>query len=122
MRPGAKLSAVELEAYVAERIAEPPARPRYVYLQDELPMTAVGKVFKPALRRDATRRVVEVALADLAEACGGLSIEIATRREGGFEALVCFRGPENLESRAVVEEVSARLKGHTFGHRVRFGS
>lgn len=64
LRPGASLGADELEAYVAERIAEPPARPRHVYLMGEMPVTTVGKVFKPDLRRKAITRVFDAALGD----------------------------------------------------------
>ncbi len=122
LRPGANLSTSELELYVADRIAEPPARPRHVYLLDELPVTAVGKVFKPALRRDATRRVVEAALADLTKTGVELSLEIRDRREGGFEAQISLAEPDNVDGQALAEQISTKLKGHVFGHRVRFGA
>ncbi len=39
-----------LHAYIKEHIIEPPARPRHVFVVDAIPVTAVGKIFKPALR------------------------------------------------------------------------
>jgi hypothetical protein len=39
------------------RIAERAAHPKHIEILDELPKTAVGKVFKPDLRRRAITRV-----------------------------------------------------------------
>ena len=48
----------------ASHIAEPAAVPKHVEILAELPKTAVGKVFKPDLRRRAITRVFDAALAD----------------------------------------------------------
>src|SRR6185437_4684948 len=39
--------------------------PIAVYVVDAIPLTAVGKIFKPALRREATRRAVVRLLGDV---------------------------------------------------------
>lgn len=44
---------------------EPAAAPVFIHEIDELPLTAVGKVFKVPLIRDATRRVVDAELVEL---------------------------------------------------------
>lgn len=59
LRPGATATEPELRAFAEARIAERPAWPRQIHLLPELPLTAVGKIYKPALRSDAARRVVE---------------------------------------------------------------
>jgi fatty-acyl-CoA synthase len=67
--PGAKASAAELLAFAAERVDEAPAKPKSVVVIDHMPMTNVGKIFKPDLRALAARHVaealVEEAWADL---------------------------------------------------------
>ncbi|MGW6661243.1 acyl-CoA synthetase [Rhodococcus sp. NPDC055024] len=47
------------------RAPEPAAAPVFIHEIDELPLTAVGKVFKVPLIRDATRRVVDAELVEL---------------------------------------------------------
>ena len=47
----------------ADRVAERAAAPKAVTVLDPLPVTAVGKPYKLALRADATRRAVADALA-----------------------------------------------------------
>ena len=53
LKPGADASPQALLAFAAQHIAERPALPRWVRILDALPLTAVGKPFKPALRRAA---------------------------------------------------------------------
>lgn len=54
---GAKVGTRELLEHAADRIPERAAVPKYVEVLPELPKTAVGKVFKPDLRRMAITRV-----------------------------------------------------------------
>ena len=65
LRPGAEVSVAELSAFVEARVAERPARPRGIFIVDEIPITAVGKIFKPALRIDATRRLMHELAAEV---------------------------------------------------------
>jgi len=55
--PGSAVTEAELLAFVRERVDEPPARPKSVTILRAMPMTAVGKIFKPELRQLAASRV-----------------------------------------------------------------
>ena len=57
-RPGASIEPQALLDFVRRYIAEPPAHPKRIDLLDALPLTAVGKVYKPGLRLRATLRVI----------------------------------------------------------------
>jgi fatty-acyl-CoA synthase/long-chain acyl-CoA synthetase len=59
---GAEVTPEELVAYCSEHIHERAALPKYIEILDELPKTAVGKVFKPDLRKRAIKRVYDAAL------------------------------------------------------------
>jgi len=48
----------QLQEHIEPNINEPPAKPKRVILLDSLPTTAVGKIFKPALRDFAVREKV----------------------------------------------------------------
>ena len=61
---GASTSGDALAAYAAETISERAAIPKHVEVLDELPKTAVGKVFKPDLRKRAISRVYGTALGE----------------------------------------------------------
>lgn len=62
LRPGHAASVRELHEHARTSIPERAAVPSEVIIRDSLPVTAVGKIFKPELRFDATRRVLETAL------------------------------------------------------------
>ena len=60
--PG-RFDEAELLGWAAAAIGEPAARPKHIYPVDAIPLTAVGKQFKPALAADAAARAVTEALA-----------------------------------------------------------
>ena len=65
LRPGAAADEAEIAAFVAERIVEPPARPKRVTVMNELPLTPFGKVARYRLRQRAAEERASEALADV---------------------------------------------------------
>ena len=63
---GAEVTPEELMAFAKEHIHERAAHPKHLDILDELPKTAVGKIFKPDLRKLAIARIYNAALGDLA--------------------------------------------------------
>jgi fatty-acyl-CoA synthase len=59
---GATVTVEELLEHCEKHISERAALPKYLELLPELPKTAVGKVFKPDLRRMAITRIYDAAL------------------------------------------------------------
>ncbi len=62
LKAGAEATEEELLAFAAEHIGERAAVPKRIYLIDQLPLSAVGKIFKPALQHLEIQRVVEETL------------------------------------------------------------
>jgi fatty-acyl-CoA synthase len=60
--PG-RFDEADLLAWSADTIDEPAARPKHIYPIDAIPVTAVGKHFKPALIADVAVRAITEALA-----------------------------------------------------------
>lgn len=73
--PGA-VTEGELLAWAADRVPERAAAPKLVEIIDEIPLTLVGKPFKPELRRRATERVAR-------EAIGSAATQVTARLEDG---------------------------------------
>lgn len=55
--PGAAASEAELLEFVRSRVDEPPARPKSVSILPTMPMTLVGKIYKPELRQLAAKAI-----------------------------------------------------------------
>jgi fatty-acyl-CoA synthase len=63
LAPDATLTTDEVMAHVADRIAEPPARPKHAFVLEELPLTPVGKIARYRLKQMATEHQVRRQLA-----------------------------------------------------------
>ncbi|MEM9059091.1 MAG: acyl-CoA synthetase [Pseudomonadota bacterium] len=87
---GASTSNDALTEYAAEHISERAAIPKHVEVLDELPKTAVGKVFKPDLRKRAIERVYGAALR---EAGIESEIEVQEDKTRGLVATVVPKTP-----------------------------
>jgi len=72
---GSSLTPDEIMKWARDNIGERAAVPKEIHIVDQIPLTAVGKIFKPALRWDATRRIYEREL----EALGDLAESVRTR-------------------------------------------
>ena len=82
---GATATVEELIAFADRAVPEDAAVPKYLEVMDELPKTAVGKIFKPALRKMAIARVYRAALAEAGIAA---KIEVAEDKTRGLIAWV----------------------------------
>lgn len=91
---GATIGVSELVAYAKEHIHERAALPKHIEVLAELPKTAVGKVFKPDLRRRAITRVYDEALAS-----AGIAARVSVVIEDKKRGLVA-----RLERKGPVEE------------------
>jgi fatty-acyl-CoA synthase len=61
---GTERTADELEAWAAGHVPERAAAPKHVEIVDEIPLTSVGKPYKPELRRRAAERAARDALTE----------------------------------------------------------
>ena len=62
LRPSAQATPAELLQFARERVSERAAAPAEIIVLDQLPLTGVGKIFKPALRHVAAAQTLERAL------------------------------------------------------------
>ncbi|HWD04165.1 MAG TPA: acyl-CoA synthetase [Kribbella sp.] len=65
LAPGSVVTEQELVDWARDQVPESAAAPKTVTVLDALPLTDLGKPYKPALRADATRRELTEALADV---------------------------------------------------------
>ena len=80
--PGQTIDQAALADHMRAGVAEAPARPRTIVVIGEMPITPVGKVFKPRLREIA---VEDAARELLAQALPGIAIQLkAGHRESGL--------------------------------------
>ncbi|MDO5370715.1 acyl-CoA synthetase [Paracoccus sp. (in: a-proteobacteria)] len=93
LRDGATVGVDALSGHAKTHIHERAAIPKHVEILPELPTTAVGKVFKPALRKLAITRVLSAAL----EGTGASVAEVVEDRRRGLTARIA-KGPKTDEA------------------------
>ena len=99
---GATTTADELLAYAKEKVPERAAHPKHMEIMDELPKTAVGKIFKPDLRRSAITRVYNAALAE--DGVGAHVVKVVEDKQRGLVARL-----EKSDAKVTDEAVSEVL-------------
>jgi len=109
LKPDAVVGVEELRSFSEPLIAERPAWPKRYYIVDSIPVTAVGKIFKPELRVDAVRRFVSRTVNDAigAEPAG---IKVTTGGRRGMSVNVTLRDAD-VSLRSTVERT---FEGYNF--------
>ena len=120
LKAGAKAEPSELQQWAAARTPERAAVPVQIYVVDDIPLTAVGKVFKPALRYDAAERAVRRQLASILKAEGASAdVNVGSHPRHGTFMTVRLSGPADIRDR-VMQQVKAKLDPLTLRHEVEW--
>ena len=103
LKPGSVVSEAELLAFTAARVDEAPARPKSITVLTRMPVTNVGKIYKPELRTLATAAVVQHLIDQ-----GFASVQMPAAHRPHVQAV--GDGPVAVDARATAAEVWAVLQ------------
>lgn len=115
LKPGAQTSETELLEHAAAHIPERAAVPKDAWIIDAIPLTAVGKTFKPALRFDAIARVYQAAVDELHP---DVRVEVLVDDKAGQLAHIHLPN----QDQALAANIAERLSGYAVGHRIHFAA
>jgi fatty-acyl-CoA synthase len=121
LKPGAEIDVAELIDFVRERTPERAAVPVNVYLINPIPLTAVGKVFKPALRWDAAQRAVSRMLADLQPPGAAITVAVGAHAVHGSLITVGISGVAESARARLAQQVQERLDPLAMRHAIGWG-
>ena len=113
LQEDADLSEAQILEYLIGEIGERAAIPKEVYIVDQIPLTPVGKIFKPSLRWQAIQRVYQAeltAMADLTE-----SIQISVREDpiNGALAVIKIKSTPDISGDELKQKVDDILARYT---------
>jgi fatty-acyl-CoA synthase len=109
LKPGASVTEDELQEHAQRTIGERPAWPKQIHIVEAIPLTSVGKIYKPQLRCDAAARLVARVVR---EQCGVADAQVRAS-EGGRRGLrVSVVVPQ--AARAKVPDIENTLAGYLF--------
>jgi len=121
LKPGARVAADELTDFVRERTPERAAVPVNLYFIEAMPLTGVGKIFKPTLRWDAAQRAVSQMLADLQPVGGSLAVTVGAHAVHGSSITVAIAGVAEAARAPLEQQVHERLNPLVMRHEVVWG-
>jgi fatty-acyl-CoA synthase len=100
----AELTAEQIMEYLKKEIGERAAMPKEVLIIKEMPLTPVGKIFKPALRWEAIRRAYEEELQSLGAIIQSAEVRVGEDKLHGTMATLIIQPrpqvlPETIKAR-----------------------
>ncbi len=108
-KAGRRVEGSELLSLVRERTPERAAVPVDLHPINPMPLTPVGKVFKPELRWDAARRVFIARLAPLREAGVGVEVQVGADPVHGTLARIALKAAPGSDRAAIERRVGELL-------------
>jgi fatty-acyl-CoA synthase len=115
---GAKIGESEIAQWVQSHIGERAAVPKAIYIVDQIPLTAVGKIFKPALRWDAIRRTFEQELVQLGELAQSVGVCVAEDKVHGTLATIRIKAAVGADRGQIEARLAQLLARYTVRYAV----
>ena len=115
---GSKMTEDDLLTYARENIGERAAVPKAIHIIDDIPLTPVGKIFKPALRWEVIKKVFSDELQALGDMASALDVEVGEDKIHG--TLVTIRaacGPETVPNQ-LEEKIRDILANYTVHYEI----
>ncbi|MCI0698140.1 acyl-CoA synthetase [candidate division KSB1 bacterium] len=120
LRPGSTATETELLKFLETRIAEQPAMPKEVIIVKQMPLTAIGKIFKPPLRWQQVEKVFSEGLSPLRTKDLAITVEAGEDKLHGTLALIKIAAPAGTNRAALAEEIDSRLDRFTIKHKIEW--
>ena len=96
-------------SFLADKISERPALPKDVIILPAIPVTAVGKIFKPELKCDQAKYVYSNELADLSKQGIQSKVEVYEDKIHGTIVDVSLEDGSGIDKTSIEQEVAAML-------------
>ncbi|MEM8652240.1 MAG: AMP-binding protein, partial [Pseudomonadota bacterium] len=108
LNPGANVGVDELQSHAQDHIDERPAWPKAIHVIDAIPLTTVGKIYKPSLRCEAARLMITDVVHDKLNLTG-YEVDVTDGGARGMRVTVTLEedNPEHVS--LLEEELSAYL-------------
>jgi fatty-acyl-CoA synthase len=120
LKPGATARPSELEAWVSERAPERAAIPVQIIQVDLMPLTGVGKIFKPQLRWDAARRVFSSVLDPLTKTGVDCKVQVGPHDSHGSIATVTITRVPEHKRKVIANDVDTLFAPFVMRHQIVF--
>ena len=110
----------DLLTHAQRMVKERAATPKSIVILDQMPMTGVGKIFKPPLRCDAVRRVYTEALSAALPAPLSWEVQVEPHQKHGMLATVTLTDVPEEQRAQVYEKIARALDVYVVKYQVQW--
>jgi fatty-acyl-CoA synthase len=110
----------EILDYLQQEIGERAAIPKSVTIIDEMPLTPVGKIFKPALRWESIKRVYQAELEALGDSATSLEVTVVEDKIHGAMAILEIKPAAGVSNDEIEKKVADILARYTIKYTLKF--
>jgi fatty-acyl-CoA synthase len=114
----ADISEKQIMDWAKQNVGEKAAVPREIMLVNEIPLRPVGKIFKPALRHDATRRAYESEIEALGDLAESVEVTMEDDKQHGTRADIRVKPAPGTDMETIREKINELLARYTVYYTV----
>jgi len=120
LQEDADLSAQDILDYLKKEVGERAAIPKEITIIDAIPLTPVGKIFKPALRWNAIKKVYELELAALQGLADKVDVTVGEDKVHGSLVSIAVKPVAGISTEKISEKVAGLLSRFTVKYRLEY--
>jgi fatty-acyl-CoA synthase len=120
LKEGAKITEGEILAYLGKEVGERAAVPKQVYIIPQIPLTPVGKIFKPALRWESIKKVYQQELSALKDLMDKFEVQVKEDKVHGSLATITVTPASGVSQQTIQEKVAEILAHYTVRYQLVF--
>ena len=118
LQEGSKVTEDKILEHLQQSIGERAAVPTEVFIIDEMPLTLVGKIFKPALKWDIIKQVFQGELEALGDMAENVEVQVAEDKIHGSLATITINTAEGISADEVKKRADELLGAFTFSYQL----
>ena len=118
LQEAAKLTPEQILDYLKQEIGERAAVPKEVTIIEEMPLTPVGKIFKPALRWKAIQKVYQSELEAIDDLITSVDITVNEDKIHGSIVAITIKAASDISHDQIRDKVSDILARYTVKYKI----
>lgn len=119
LKKGSPLSSEQILTYLKEHIEEKAALPKEVIIMESIPLTPVGKIFKPALYWNAVQRVYEQEVKSLGDVLRKVQVSVMEDKTCGCKATIAVEPAASIDAATLIRQIRNKLASFSVKYDVQ---
>ncbi len=118
LQDSADLTEEQILDHLKQEVGERAAIPKEIIILEQMPLTPVGKIFKPALRWEAAGRIYETELEALGDMITSVKVTVKEDKVHGALAAINVKQAPGASDAEIREKVGEILSRYTVAYRL----